>query len=160
MVSLIITSFYINFGTSTNVFKKLIRLSDTSKATKARIEKIGQYKLGPGGYSNLAAQYVSITKPKSASKYHTDYYFCFVLTKGFKINGIMQIWRPTDSKNFPVRITWSLASNMALMPLLNTREACLWILHNILLIHLVPWYVKTVQFNDNLLILMQFVPYK
>jgi len=91
VVSLIITSFYINFGTSTNVFKKLIRLSDTSKATKARIEKIGQHKLGPGGYSNLAARYVSIAKPESASKYHTDYYFCFVLTKGFKINDIMQI---------------------------------------------------------------------
>ena len=75
VVSLIITSFYINFGTSTNLIKKLIRLSDTSKATKARIEKIGQHKLGPGGYSNLAAQYVSITKPESASKYHTDYIF-------------------------------------------------------------------------------------
>ena len=90
-VSVIIISFYIKFGTSTNVFKNLIRLSDTSKATKARIEKIGQHKLGPGGYSNLAARYVSIAKPESTSKYHTDYYFCFVLTKGFKINDIMQI---------------------------------------------------------------------
>ena len=91
VVSLIITSFYINFGTKTNVFKNLIRLSNTSKATKARIEKIGQHKLGPGGYSNLAARYVSIAKPESTSKYHIDYYFCFVLTKGFKINDIMQI---------------------------------------------------------------------
>ena len=91
VVSLIITIFYINFGTSTNVFKNLIRLLDTSKATKARIEKNGQHKLGPGGYSNLVAQYVKIVKPESTSKYHTDYYFCFVLTKGFKINDIMQI---------------------------------------------------------------------
>ena len=91
MVSLIITSFYINFGTSTNVFKNLISLSDTSKATKERIEKIGHYKLGPSGYSNLVARYVSIAKPESASKYHTYYYFCFVLTKGFKINDILQI---------------------------------------------------------------------
>ena len=85
VVSLIITSSYINFGTSTNVFKKLIRISDTSKATKERIEKIGQHKLGPSGYSNLAARYVSIAKTESTSKYHTDYYFCFVLTKNVKL---------------------------------------------------------------------------
>ena len=64
MVSLIIISFYIKFGTSTNVIEHLIRLSDTSKAPKARIEKIGQHKLGPGGYSNLATQYVSIENSK------------------------------------------------------------------------------------------------
>ena len=91
MVSLIITSFYINFGTSTNVFRNLIRLSDTYNATKERNEKISQHKLGPGGYSNLAARYVSIAKLESASKYHIDYYFCVVLTKKSKINDIMQI---------------------------------------------------------------------
>ena len=53
MVSLIIISFYIEFGTSTNIIQHLIRLSDTSKATKARMETIGPHKLGPGGYSNL-----------------------------------------------------------------------------------------------------------
>ena len=81
MVSLIVISFYIKFGTSTNVFQHLIRLSDTYKTTKERIEKIGQHKLGPGGYSNLAARYVSIAKPESASKYHTHNYFHFVLEK-------------------------------------------------------------------------------
>ena len=85
VVILIITSFYINFGTSTNVFKNLIRLSDTYKATKARIEKIGQHKLGPGGYSNLATRYVGIVEHESASKYHIDYYFCFVLEKNVKL---------------------------------------------------------------------------
>ena len=64
VVSLIITSFYIKFGTSTNVFKNLIRLSDTSEATKERMEKIGQHKLGPGGYSMLVARYVSIENLK------------------------------------------------------------------------------------------------
>ena len=55
VVSLITTSFYINFGTSINVFKNLIRLSNTSKATEEIIEIFFQHKLGPGGYSNLAA---------------------------------------------------------------------------------------------------------
>ena len=64
MVSLIIINFYIEFGTSTNVIQHLIRLLDTSKATKVRIEKIGQHKLGPSGYSNLGAQYVSIENHK------------------------------------------------------------------------------------------------
>ena len=85
VVILIISSFYIKFGTTTNIFNKLIRLLDTSKATKERIEKIGQHKLGPGGYSNLAARYVSIRKPKSASKYHTDNYFHFVLEKNVNL---------------------------------------------------------------------------
>ena len=85
VVSLIITSFYINFGTQTNVFKNLIRILDTSKATKERIEKIGQHKLGPGGYLKLAARYVSIAKPESTSKYHTDNYFRFVLEKNVKL---------------------------------------------------------------------------
>ena len=52
--------FYIEFGTSTNVIQHLIRLSDTSNATKLGLEKIGQHKLGPGGYSNLVARFVSI----------------------------------------------------------------------------------------------------
>ena len=60
MVSLIIINFYIEFGTSTNVIQHFIKLSHTSKATKARLEKIGQHKLGPGGYSNLEAQIVII----------------------------------------------------------------------------------------------------
>ena len=64
MVILIIISFYIEFGTSTNVIQQFIGLSDTSKATKERMEKIGQHKLGPGGYSNLAARYVSIENLK------------------------------------------------------------------------------------------------
>lgn len=34
------------------------RLSDTSKATKEIQAKIGQHKVGPGGYSNLAARIV------------------------------------------------------------------------------------------------------
>ena len=54
-VSLIIISFYIEFGTSTNVIQYLIMFSDPSKATKARLDKIGQHKLDPGGYLNLAA---------------------------------------------------------------------------------------------------------
>ena len=53
MLALIIINFYIEFGTS-NVIQHLIRLSDTSKDTKARLGKIGQHKLGLGGYSNLA----------------------------------------------------------------------------------------------------------
>ena len=55
MVSLIIFNFYIKFGTLTNLIQHLIRLSNTSKATNPRLEKIAQHKLGPGGYSNLAA---------------------------------------------------------------------------------------------------------
>ena len=53
MVILIIINFYIEFGTS-NIIQHLIRLSDTSKATKARLDKIGQHKLGPSGYLNFA----------------------------------------------------------------------------------------------------------
>ena len=63
MVSLIIINFYIEFGTLANIIQHLIRLSDTSKATKERMEKISQHKLGPGGYSNLAAQFLSIENP-------------------------------------------------------------------------------------------------
>ena len=63
MVILIIINFYIEFKTLTNVIQHLIGLSDTSNVTKARLEKIGQHKLGPSGYSNLAARYVSIKNP-------------------------------------------------------------------------------------------------
>ena len=62
MLSLIIIHFYIEFGTC-NVIQNLLRISDTSKATKERLEKIGQHKIGPGGYSNLAARLVSIENP-------------------------------------------------------------------------------------------------
>ena len=55
IVILIIINFYIEFGASTNVIQHLIRLSDTSKATREILEKIGQHKLGPGGYLNFAA---------------------------------------------------------------------------------------------------------
>ena len=61
MLTLIIIIFYIKFGTY-NVIQHFLRLSDTSKATKERVEKIGKHKLGPGGYLNLAAQIVSIEK--------------------------------------------------------------------------------------------------
>ena len=64
MVILIMITFYIKFGTSTNVIQHLIRMLDTSNDTKARLDKIGQHKLGPGGYLNLAAQFVSIENPK------------------------------------------------------------------------------------------------
>ena len=57
---IIIIIIYIEFGTLTNVIQHLIRLLDTSKATKERLEKIGQHKLGPGGYSILEARFVSI----------------------------------------------------------------------------------------------------
>ena len=45
-----------------NLFQHFHRLFDTSKAIKARQEKIGQHKLGHGGYSNLVAQIISIEK--------------------------------------------------------------------------------------------------
>ena len=54
MATLIIINFYIEFGTS-NVIQHLIILSDTSKATNDRQEKIGQHKIDPSGYFNLAA---------------------------------------------------------------------------------------------------------
>ena len=99
MVILIIINFFIKFGTLTNVIQHLIRLSDTSKATKARLEKIGQNKLGPGGYSNLAARIVSIENlilhPNNIR---------FILEK-CKNNDVMQLCRPTDSNNFPLRKT-------------------------------------------------------
>ena len=59
MLILISIHFYIKFGTS-NVIQHLIRISDTSKDTKERLEKIGQHNLRPGGYSNLVTLIVSI----------------------------------------------------------------------------------------------------
>ena len=60
MVRVIINNFYIEFGTSTNVIPHLIRLAETSKATKSRLDKIGQHKLWPVGYSNFTAWFISI----------------------------------------------------------------------------------------------------
>ena len=59
---MIIINLYIKFETSI-VFQHFHRLSDTSKATKERQEKIGQHKFGHGGYLNLAARIVTIEKP-------------------------------------------------------------------------------------------------
>ena len=59
MLTIIIINFYIEFGTS-NVIQHLLRLLDTSNATKERLEKNGQHKLGLGGYSNLDEGFVSI----------------------------------------------------------------------------------------------------
>ena len=61
IINLIIINFYIKFKTS-NVIQHFHWLSDTSKATKVRLENTGQHKLGPGGYSNLVARIVSIKK--------------------------------------------------------------------------------------------------
>ena len=41
------------------MFEIVHRLQDTSVATKARLEKIGQHKLGSGGYMNLQSRVVS-----------------------------------------------------------------------------------------------------
>ena len=62
MLTLIIVVLFIKFGTS-NVIQRLLRLSNTLKDTKAILKKIGQHKLGHGGYSNLAARIVSIENP-------------------------------------------------------------------------------------------------
>ena len=62
ILKLIIINLYIKFESS-NVFEHFHKLSGTSKATKARQEKIGQHKLGSGGYLNFAARIVSIEKP-------------------------------------------------------------------------------------------------
>ena len=62
MLTLIIINFYIEFGKS-NVIQHFLRLTDISKAIKAKLEKIGQHKLGPGVYSNLSARIVSIENP-------------------------------------------------------------------------------------------------
>ena len=60
---IIIIIIYIEFGTLTNVIQHLVRMSDTSNATKARLDKIGQQKLGPDGYSKFSARFVSIENP-------------------------------------------------------------------------------------------------
>ena len=62
ILNLIIINLYIKFGTS-NIFQHFHRFSNTSNATKTRHEKIGQHKLGPGGYSNLVARIVSFENP-------------------------------------------------------------------------------------------------
>ena len=59
ILNLIIINLYMKFGTS-NLFQYFHRLSDASKATKARQQKVGQHKLGPSGYLNLATRIVSI----------------------------------------------------------------------------------------------------
>ena len=41
------------------MFETVDRLQDTSMATKARIEKVGQHKLGSSGYMNLQSRLVS-----------------------------------------------------------------------------------------------------
>ena len=63
LISLIIISFYIKIGTSTNVIQHFISLLDTSKATKPRMKKNGQHKLGLGSYLNLEARIVSLENP-------------------------------------------------------------------------------------------------
>ena len=62
LLKFIIINFYIEFKTY-NVIQHSLKPSNTSKATKARLDKIGQHKLGPSGYSNLAARFVSIENP-------------------------------------------------------------------------------------------------
>ena len=66
-LNLIIINLYIKFGTP-NLFQHFHRLPTTSKATKERQEKIEHHKLGPDGYSNLAAQIVSIKMNNITSK--------------------------------------------------------------------------------------------
>ena len=61
IVILIIINFYIKFRPS-NIIQYFIRMLDRSKAIKVRLDKTCQHKLGPGGYSNLAARIVSIKK--------------------------------------------------------------------------------------------------
>ena len=41
------------------MFEIVHRLQDTSVATKARLEKFGQHKLGSGGYMNLQSRLVT-----------------------------------------------------------------------------------------------------
>ena len=76
MLTLIIINFYIEFGAS-NIFQHLLGLTDISKATKEKLEKIGQHKLGPGGYSNLEARIVSIEKPIMHPNNKLQIIFCF-----------------------------------------------------------------------------------
>ena len=48
------------FKSHKHVLDHFCRLKDTTKATQARIDKIGQHKLGPGGYVKVKGRYVSI----------------------------------------------------------------------------------------------------
>ena len=41
------------------MFETIHRLQDTSVATKVRLQKVGQYKLGSSGYMNLQCRLVS-----------------------------------------------------------------------------------------------------
>ena len=41
------------------MFEIIHRLQDTSMATKVRVEKVGQHKLGSGGCMNLQSRLVS-----------------------------------------------------------------------------------------------------
>ena len=41
------------------MFEIVHRLQDTSAATKVRVDKVGQYKLGSSGYMNLQSRLVS-----------------------------------------------------------------------------------------------------
>ena len=50
------------------MFEIVHRLQDTSVATEARVEKVGQHKLGFGGYMNLQSRLVS-----RAMKFHFFY---------------------------------------------------------------------------------------
>ena len=61
-IKLIIINCQIKFETP-NIFHHFNRILETPKDTKGIQEKIGHHKLGPSGYSNLAAQIVSIKKP-------------------------------------------------------------------------------------------------
>ena len=51
MITLIIINFYNDIRTF-NIIQHRIRLSNTSNATKERLDKIGKHKIGSGGYSN------------------------------------------------------------------------------------------------------------
>ena len=51
------------------MFEIVHRLQDTSVATKARVDKVGQHKLGSGGYMNLQSRLVS----------RAMIYFCFLI---------------------------------------------------------------------------------
>ena len=87
---------------------------------------------------------MSVSKTRNRIQIVYRKLFSFYSGKKCKINDIMQICRPTNSKNFPLRKTWSLSSNKDLTSLLNAKEACLGILHDLLLIHLVHRYIKTI----------------
>ena len=55
-----ILHFTVIFKSHKHVLDHFCRLKDTTKVTQARIDKIGQHKLGPGGYVKVKGRYVSI----------------------------------------------------------------------------------------------------